>query len=120
MATLAVFSPTKLIEISEPQLKDMKRAELEAFCAALADAAQRQDTAIVMLLGEEELQTADYRAAQGALFRALADAAQLSSIADETAEGRSIVVLAKERFNIRGRDLSAANAEFIEFSAKHA
>lgn len=77
MATLAVFSPTKLIEISEPQLKDMKRAELEAFCAALADAAQRQDTAIVMLLGEEELQTADYRAAQGALFRALADAAQL-------------------------------------------
>ncbi|MEG2353786.1 MAG: potassium-transporting ATPase subunit KdpB [Clostridium sp.] len=48
----------------------------------------------------------------------LADAAQLSSIADETAEGRSIVILAKEKFDIRGRDLSKINAEFVEFSAK--
>ncbi|MEH7378713.1 potassium-transporting ATPase subunit KdpB [Neobacillus drentensis] len=50
--------------------------------------------------------------------RELADAAQLSSLADETAEGRSIVILAKEKFDIRGRDLSQLNANFIEFSAK--
>lgn len=50
--------------------------------------------------------------------RDLADAAQLSSLADETAEGRSIVILAKEKFDIRGRDLSQLNANFIEFSAK--
>jgi K+-transporting ATPase ATPase B chain len=48
----------------------------------------------------------------------LADAAQLSSLADETPEGRSIVVLAKERYNLRGRDLSAHGANFIPFSAQ--
>src|SRR5215468_9496792 len=48
----------------------------------------------------------------------LADAAQLSSLADETPEGRSIVVLAKERYNLRGRDLSAHGAAFIPFSAQ--
>jgi K+-transporting ATPase ATPase B chain len=47
----------------------------------------------------------------------LADAAQLSSLADETAEGRSIVVLAKREYNLRGRDLAATDAEFIPFSA---
>ena len=48
----------------------------------------------------------------------LADAAQLSSLADETPEGRSIVVLAKERYNLRGRDLSNHAAIFIPFSAQ--
>jgi potassium-transporting ATPase ATP-binding subunit len=48
----------------------------------------------------------------------LADAAQLSSLADETPEGRSIVVLAKERYNLRGRDLSAHGTIFIPFSAQ--
>ena len=48
----------------------------------------------------------------------LADAAQLSSLADETPEGRSIVVLAKERYNLRGRDLSTHAANFIPFSAQ--
>lgn len=47
----------------------------------------------------------------------LADAAQLSSLADETPEGRSIVVLAKERFNIRQRDMGALHAVFLSFSA---
>jgi K+-transporting ATPase ATPase B chain len=47
----------------------------------------------------------------------LADAAQLSSLADETPEGRSIVVLAKEKYNLRGREVSDANARFIPFSA---
>ncbi|AJY43317.1 potassium-transporting ATPase subunit KdpB [Burkholderia humptydooensis] len=48
----------------------------------------------------------------------LADAAQLSSLADETPEGRSIVVLAKERFNIRQRDMGALHAVFLSFSAQ--
>lgn len=48
----------------------------------------------------------------------LADAAQLSSLADETAEGRSIVILAKEKFDIRGRELNHVDVEFIEFTAK--
>ncbi|HYO84196.1 MAG TPA: potassium-transporting ATPase subunit KdpB [Bryobacteraceae bacterium] len=47
----------------------------------------------------------------------LADAAQLSSLADETPEGRSVVVLAKERYNLRGRDVSSHNAHFIPFTA---
>ncbi|AIO65342.1 potassium-transporting ATPase subunit KdpB [Burkholderia oklahomensis] len=48
----------------------------------------------------------------------LADAAQLSSLADETPEGRSIVVLAKERFNIRQRDMGSLHAVFLSFSAQ--
>jgi K+-transporting ATPase ATPase B chain len=48
----------------------------------------------------------------------LADAAQLASLADETPEGRSIVVLAKKEFNLRGRELAEAGAQFIAFSAQ--
>jgi potassium-transporting ATPase ATP-binding subunit len=47
----------------------------------------------------------------------LADAAQLASLADETPEGRSIVVLAKQRFNLRERDLAGLGATFVHFSA---
>ncbi len=48
----------------------------------------------------------------------LADAAQLASLSDETPEGRSIVVLAKERHGIRGRDMTILNAKFVPFSAQ--
>jgi K+-transporting ATPase ATPase B chain len=48
----------------------------------------------------------------------LADAAQLASLSDETPEGRSIVVLAKEKYNLRGRDLTNMQAEFVAFSAQ--
>ncbi|MCK7460786.1 MAG: hypothetical protein MZU84_01225 [Sphingobacterium sp.] len=48
----------------------------------------------------------------------LADVAQLASLADETPEGRSIVVLAKEKFGIRERHINELNAQFIQFSAK--
>ena len=50
--------------------------------------------------------------------RELADSAQLSSLADETPEGRSIVILAKEKFGIRGRNISELNMEFVPFTAK--
>ena len=62
-------------------------------------------------------QAAEFIAAPGVAAQQLADAAQLSSLSDETPEGRSIVVLAKEQYNLRGRDLGEVNAEFIPFSA---
>jgi K+-transporting ATPase ATPase B chain len=54
----------------------------------------------------------------GVRIEDLADAAQLSSLADETPEGRSIVVLAKERYRLRGRELGQAEAHFVPFSAQ--
>jgi K+-transporting ATPase ATPase B chain len=54
---------------------------------------------------------------EGVRDRELADAAQLSSLADETPEGRSIVVLAKEKYGLRGREVSDHEAHFIPFSA---
>ena len=60
----------------------------------------------------------DFVPAPGVTEQELADAAQLASLADETPEGRSIVVLAKERFNIRGRELAAPHAEFVPFTAQ--
>ena len=48
----------------------------------------------------------------------LANAAQLASLSDETPEGRSIVVLAKEKYNLRGRDMAGIHAEFVPFSAQ--
>jgi len=56
--------------------------------------------------------------AEGVTIEELADAAQLSSLSDETPEGRSIVVLAKEQFNIRGREVHQLNATFIPFTAQ--
>src|SRR5246500_1515368 len=50
--------------------------------------------------------------------RELADAAQLASLSDETPEGRSIVVLAKEKYNIRGREMAPLHAHFIHFTAQ--
>jgi len=60
----------------------------------------------------------DFIPAEGVTVEELADAAQLSSLSDETPEGRSIVVLAKEAFNIRGREVQQLNATFIPFTAQ--
>ncbi len=56
--------------------------------------------------------------APGVTEQELADAAQLSSLADETPEGRSIVVLAKEKYGLRGRELGSRDATFVPFSAQ--
>ena len=63
-------------------------------------------------------QASRFVAAPGVTEAELADAAQLSSLADETPEGRSIVVLAKEKYNLRGRQLHEHNAEFVPFTAQ--
>jgi len=62
-------------------------------------------------------QAVEFLPANGISEAELADAAQLSSLADETPEGRSIVVLAKQKFQLRGREVSEQEANFIPFSA---
>jgi len=62
-------------------------------------------------------QAVEFIPANGISEAELADAAQLSSLADETPEGRSIVVLAKQKFQLRGREVSEQEANFIPFSA---
>jgi K+-transporting ATPase ATPase B chain len=56
--------------------------------------------------------------ANGVSIESLADAAQLASLSDETPEGRSIVVLAKEKYQLRGRDIHALGATFVPFTAQ--
>ena len=63
-------------------------------------------------------QAAEFVPAPGVTAERLADAAQLASLADETPEGRSIVVLAKEKYNLRARNLAAPNAVFVPFTAQ--
>ncbi len=63
-------------------------------------------------------QAAEFITAPGVTEAELADAAQLSSLPDETPEGRSIVVLAKEKYGLRGRELAVMDAEFVPFSAQ--
>lgn len=63
-------------------------------------------------------QASQFLPANGVDERTLADAAQLSSLADETPEGRSIVVLAKQRFNLRERDVQQLHATFVPFTAQ--
>jgi K+-transporting ATPase ATPase B chain len=63
-------------------------------------------------------QAAQFIPAPGVTEQELADAAQLSSLADETPEGRSIVVLAKEKYGLRGRELASQEAHFVPFTAQ--
>jgi K+-transporting ATPase ATPase B chain len=63
-------------------------------------------------------QAAAFIPAEGVTAQQLADIAQLSSLADETPEGRSIVVLAKQRFNLRERNMGQLGATFVHFSAQ--
>ncbi len=60
----------------------------------------------------------DFIPAEGVTVEELANAAQISSLSDETPEGRSIVILAKEKFGIRGREVHLLNASFIPFTAQ--
>jgi len=63
-------------------------------------------------------QAAEFIAAPGITAAEMADAAQLASLADETPEGRSIVVLAKEKYGLRGRELASHEAVFVPFTAQ--
>ena len=63
-------------------------------------------------------QATEFRPLPGVNIEELANAAQLSSLSDETPEGRSIVILAKEKYGLRGRELTEADAEFVPFTAQ--
>src|SRR5213078_4995246 len=63
-------------------------------------------------------QATEFIAMPGVTEKEIADAAQLASLSDETPEGRSIVVLAKEKYGLRGRDMASLNAQFVPFSAQ--
>lgn len=63
-------------------------------------------------------QAVEFLPAEGVTIERLTDAAQLSSLADETPEGRSIVVLAKDKYGLRGRDMQSLHAHFIPFTAQ--
>src|SRR5207302_451738 len=77
------------------------------------------DRMIRLVEGAERQKTPnEFRPLRGTTEQELADAAQLASLADETPEGRSIVVLAKEKYGIRGRDLAELRGKFIPFTAQ--
>jgi K+-transporting ATPase ATPase B chain len=97
------------------------RFNVLAMSGRAVEAAGDVDTLLLDKTGTITLgnrQATEFIALPGVNERDLADAAQLSSLSDETPEGRSIVVLAKEKYGIRGRDMAPLNANFIPFSAQ--
>jgi len=97
------------------------RFNVLAMSGRAVEAAGDVDTLLLDKTGTITLgnrQAAEFKPVSGVSERELADAAQLASLADETPEGRSIVVLAKEKYGIRGRDIHELGAKFIPFSAQ--
>jgi potassium-transporting ATPase ATP-binding subunit len=97
------------------------RFNVLAMSGRAVEAAGDVDTLLLDKTGTITLgnrQATEFKPLRSVSEQELADAAQLASLADETPEGRSIVVLAKEKYGIRGRDMSELNAKFIPFSAQ--
>ena len=97
------------------------RFNVLAMSGRAVEAAGDVDTLLLDKTGTITLgdrQAAEFVALPGVSEHELADAAQLASLSDETPEGRSIVVLAKEKYGIRGRDMAGLHARFIPFTAQ--
>jgi K+-transporting ATPase ATPase B chain len=97
------------------------RFNVLAMSGRAVEAAGDVDTLLLDKTGTITLgnrQATEFKPLRGVSEQELADAAQLASLADETPEGRSIVVLAKEKYGLRGRDLAEVKANFIPFSAQ--
>ena len=97
------------------------RFNVLAMSGRAVEAAGDVDTLLLDKTGTITLgnrQATEFKPLRGVTEQELADAAQLASLADETPEGRSIVVLAKEKYGIRGRELAEMHANFIPFSAQ--
>jgi potassium-transporting ATPase ATP-binding subunit len=97
------------------------RFNVLAMSGRAVEAAGDVDTLLLDKTGTITLgnrQATEFFPLTGVSPRDLADAAQLSSLPDETPEGRSIVVLAKEKYDIRGRDMAPLDAHFVAFSAQ--
>jgi K+-transporting ATPase ATPase B chain len=99
----------------------MVQANVIAMSGKAVEAAGDVDVLLLDKTGTITLgnrQATNFIPAEGVSDAALADAAQLSSLADETPEGRSIVVLAKEKYGLRARDIHELGATFIPFTAQ--
>ncbi|CCD95746.1 P-type ATPase, high-affinity potassium transport system, B chain, a phophatase-like domain [Bradyrhizobium sp. ORS 375] len=97
------------------------RFNVLAMSGRAVEAAGDVDTLLLDKTGTITLgnrQATAFRPVRGISEQELADAAQLASLADETPEGRSIVVLAKEKYGIRGRDMAELGATFVPFTAQ--
>ncbi|MFI5034221.1 MAG: potassium-transporting ATPase subunit KdpB, partial [Reyranellales bacterium] len=97
------------------------RFNVLAMSGRAVEAAGDVDTLLLDKTGTITLgnrQATQFLPVTGVSERELADAAQLASLSDETPEGRSVVVLAKEKYNIRGREMAPLRAHFIHFSAQ--
>jgi K+-transporting ATPase ATPase B chain len=97
------------------------RFNVLAMSGRAVEAAGDVDTLLLDKTGTITLgnrQATEFLPVTGVTERELADASQLASLSDETPEGRSIVVLAKEKYDIRGRDMAPMQAKFIPFSAQ--
>ncbi|SFF54875.1 K+-transporting ATPase ATPase B chain [Duganella sp. CF458] len=124
IALLVCLIPTTigglLSAIGVAGMSRMMQANVIATSGRAVEAAGDVDVLLLDKTGTITLgnrQASAFFAAPGVTERELADVAQLASLADETPEGRSIVVLAKQKFNIRGREMSPLHAAFIPFSA---
>lgn len=125
IALLVCLAPTTigalLSSIGIAGMSRLNQANVLAMSGRAIEAAGDVDVLLLDKTGTITLgnrQASEFIPLRGVEEQVLADAAQLSSIADETPEGRSVVILAKERFGIRGRDMSSLGATFVGFTAK--
>ena len=125
IALLVCLIPTTiaglLSAIGVAGMSRMMQANVIATSGRAVEAAGDVDVLLLDKTGTITLgnrQAAGFLHATGVTEHELADAAQLASLADETPEGRSIMVLAKQKFNLRERDIHALNATFVHFSAQ--
>ncbi len=125
VALLVCLIPTTigglLSAIGVAGMSRMMQANVIATSGRAVEAAGDVDILLLDKTGTITLgnrQAAAFLPAPGVTANELADAAQIASLADETPEGRSIVVLAKRQFNLRERDIKALDATFVAFSAQ--
>jgi K+-transporting ATPase ATPase B chain len=125
VALLVCLIPTTIASllsaIGVAGMSRMMQANVIATSGRAVEAAGDVDVLLLDKTGTITLgnrQASAFVPAPGVKESELADAAQLASLADETPEGRSIVVLAKQKFNLRERDLQSLNAHFLHFSAQ--
>ncbi len=125
IALLVCLIPTTigalLSAIGVAGMSRMMQANVIATSGRAVEAAGDVDVLMLDKTGTITLgnrQASSFHSSAGCTEQALADAAQLASLADETPEGRSIVVLAKQKFNLREREMAGLNADFVAFTAQ--
>ncbi|MBX9582824.1 MAG: potassium-transporting ATPase subunit KdpB [Gemmataceae bacterium] len=125
VALLVCLAPTTigalLSAIGIAGMNRLSRANVVALSGRAVEAAGDVDVLLLDKTGTITLgnrQANRFVPAEGVAERDLAEAAQLASLADETPEGRSIVVLAKTRYGLRGRDLEQVKPSFVPFTAR--